>query len=393
MKRPDFTLKPHIFNMEIFDVYPLLDLEPVKAKGNYVFCDDGEKYLDFYGGHAVISIGHSHPHYVNKISKQLKDIGFYSNSVQNPLQQKLATKLGKLSGYEDYQLFLCNSGAEAIENALKMASFHNGKSKVISFKKSFHGRTTSALNITDKQELTAPINQPGEVVFLELNDIENLEQEVSKGDVCAVVIEGIQGIGGIHIPDTEFLTRAEELCQQYDTILICDEIQSGYGRTGKFFAHQYAGIKPDILTVAKGMGNGFPVAGTILSPKFEAKHGRLGSTFGGNHLACTASTAVLEVLENEQLIRKAANKGKKLMDSLSELSDVREVRGRGLMIGIEFPYAIKELRQKLIQEEQILTGVASNPNVLRLLPPLSITTKEVDQFINAIENVLTNNSK
>lgn len=374
--------------MEIFDVYPLLDLEPVKAKGNYVFCDDGKKYLDFYGGHAVISIGHSHPHYVNKISKQLNDIGFYSNSVQNPLQKKLAEKLGKLSGYEDYQLFLCNSGAEAVENALKMASFHNGKSKVVSFKKSFHGRTTSALSVTDKDEYTAPINKSGEVIFLELNDIERLENEVSKGDVCAVIIEGIQGIGGIQTPNDDFLTKAEELCQQYDTILICDEIQSGYGRTGKFFAHQQAGIKPDIITVAKGMGNGFPVAGTILSPEFEPKHGRLGSTFGGNHLACAASTAVLEVMENEHLIRNAANVGQKLIEQLSNIQSVKEVRGRGLIIGMEFPFAIKELRQKLIKEEQILTGVSSDPNVLRLLPPLSINTKEADQFINAIKNIL-----
>lgn len=374
--------------MEIFDVYPLLDLEPVKAKGVYVFCDDGKKYLDFYGGHAVISIGHSHPHYVNEITKQLNDIGFYSNSVQNPLQQKLATKLGELSGYDDYQLFLCNSGAEAVENALKMASFHNENSKVVSFKKAFHGRTTTALSVTNKEEYTAPINKSGEVTFLELNDSEGLEKELSKGDVCAVIIEGIQGIGGIHIPDEKFLKKAQELCQEYDTILICDEIQSGFGRTGKFFAHQHVGIKPDIITVAKGMGNGFPVAGTILSPDFEAKHGRLGSTFGGNHLACTAATAVLEVLENEQLVRNAANIGRELMDKLSTLG-VEEVRGQGLMIGIEFPYTIKEIRQQLIEEEQILTGVSSDPNVLRLLPPLTITSKEADQFINAIKNVLT----
>lgn len=374
--------------MEILDVYPLLDLEPVKAKGNYVFCADGKKYLDFYGGHAVISIGHSHPHYVNKITKQLNDIGFYSNSVQNPLQKQLAVKLGELSGYDDYQLFLCNSGAEAVENALKMASFHTGKSKVISFKKAFHGRTTTALSVTDKEEYTAPINRSDEVTFLELNDSKGLEKKLSKGEVCAVIIEGIQGIGGIHIPDVNFLKTAEELCQKHNTVLICDEIQSGFGRTGKFFAHQYAGIEPDIITVAKGMGNGFPVAGTILSPDFEAKHGRLGSTFGGNHLACAASTAVLEVLEDEQLISNAEKLGKKLMIELADLPDVQEVRGRGLMIGIEFPYAIKEMRQQLIEEEQILTGVSSNPNVLRLLPPLTITSKEADQFINAIDNIL-----
>lgn len=375
--------------MEIFDVYPLLDLEPVKAKGNYVYCDDGKEYLDFYGGHAVISIGHSHPHYVNKITKQLNDIGFYSNSVQNPLQQKLAAKMGELSGYENYQLFLCNSGAEAVENALKMASFHTGRSKVISFKKAFHGRTTTALSVTDKAEYTAPINKNGEVVFLELDDIDSLEKEISQEDVCAVIIEGIQGIGGIRIPDDTFLKQVEELCRKHNTVLICDEIQSGIGRTGKFFAHQHAGIKPDIITVAKGMGNGFPIAGTILSPDFEAKHGRLGSTFGGNHLACTAATAVLEVLEKEQLIRNAANIGQKLSKALSTLPLVEEVRGRGLMIGVEFPFPIKEIRKQLIDEEQIITGVSSNPNVLRLLPALNINTKEVNQFISAIKNVLT----
>lgn len=375
--------------MNIFDVYPLLNLEPVKAQGNYVFCDDGKKYLDFYGGHAVISIGHSHPHYITKITKQLNDLGFYSNSIQNPLQQKLAEKLGNLSGYEDYQLFLCNSGAEAVENALKMASFHTDKSKVISFKKAFHGRTTTALSVTDKEEYTAPINQNSEVVFLELNDIERLEEELSEDDVCAIIIESIQGIGGIHVPDDSFLRQLEELCEQYNVVLICDEIQTGFGRTGKFFAHQHAGIEPDIITVAKGMGNGFPIAGTILSPDFEAKYSRLGSTFGGNHLACTAAIAVLEVLENEQLISNAATTGKQLMEKLQELPKTKEIRGRGLMIGIEFPFTIKKLRQKLIEEEQVITGVSSNYNVLRLLPPLSITAKEVEQFINAIKNVLT----
>lgn len=374
--------------MEMLDVYPLLDLEPLKAKGSYVFCDDGNRYLDFYGGHAVISIGHSHPHYVDEITSQLNELGFYSNSVQNPLQEKLAKKLGKLSGYDDYQLFLCNSGAEAVENALKMASFHNGKSKVISFKKSFHGRTTSALNITDKDKYTAPINQSSDVVFVELNDLEGLQAEISQGAVCTVVVEGIQGIGGIRIPNDEFLQQTEKLCKKHNVVLICDEIQSGYGRTGKFFAHQHSGIQPDIITVAKGMGNGFPVAGTILSPKFEAKHGRLGSTFGGNHLACAAATAVLEVMEQEQLIRNAENLGTELLNGLSDLPQVEEVRGRGLMIGLELPFPIKELRHALIKEEQILTGVASDPNVLRLLPPLTITQTEVDQFTSAIRNVL-----
>ena len=375
--------------MEIFDVYPLLDLEPVKASGNYVFCDDGNNYLDFYGGHAVISIGHSHPHYVDRITEQLNKLGFYSNSVQNPLQAKVAAKLGKLSGYDDYQLFLCNSGAEAIENALKMASFQNGKSKVVSFEKAFHGRTTSALNITDKDAYTAPINQSSEVVFLEMNDLEAVKAEINKGDVCAVVLEPIQGIGGIRLFDDSFLQEVSQLCKTHNVVLICDEIQSGFGRTGKFFAHQHAGIQPDIITVAKGMGNGFPVAGTILSPEFEAKHGRLGSTFGGNHLACAAITAVLEVIEDEQLIENAAQIGGQLLDLLADLPQVKEVRGRGLMIGVEFHFAIKELRHRLIEEEHVITGVASNPNVLRLLPPLTITEQEATQFANAIQNVLT----
>ncbi|WP_440999116.1 aspartate aminotransferase family protein [Fodinibius sp. SL11] len=375
--------------MEIFDVYPLLDLEPVKAKGSYVYCNDGNRYLDFYGGHAVISIGHSHPHYVDAITDQLNNIGFYSNSVQNPLQQKLAAKLGKQSGYKNYQLFLCNSGAEAIENALKMASFHNGQSKVISFEKAFHGRTTTALNITDKDAYTAPINKSSDVVFLELNDIEALESEISQGDICAVVIEGIQGIGGIRVPENAFLKEVEELCEKYNTVLICDEIQSGFGRTGRFFAHQHAGIQPDIITVAKGMGNGFPVAGTILSPKFEANYGRLGSTFGGNHLACTAAGAVLDVIEKEQLVTHAAEVGQYLLNELATLTPIKEARGRGLMIGVEFPFPIKKLRQSLIEKKHIITGVSSNPNVMRLLPPLTISKKEATQFIVAIQNILT----
>ncbi|MDZ7682224.1 MAG: aspartate aminotransferase family protein [Fodinibius sp.] len=375
--------------MKIFDVYPLLDLEPVKAKGIYVFCDDGNKYLDFYGGHAVISIGHSHPHYVHTIAEQLENLGFYSNSVQNPLQKRLAAKLGELSGYDDYQLFLCNSGAEAIENALKMASFQNGKSKVVSFKKAFHGRTTSALSITDKDAYTAPINQSSEVVFLEMNDLDAVENEISQGDVCAVVLEPVQGIGGIRLFEDSFLQEVNRLCNKHDVVLICDEIQAGFGRTGKFFAHQHAGIQPDIITVAKGMGNGFPVAGTILSPDFEAKHGRLGSTFGGNHLACAAVTAVLEVIEDEQLIENAAQVGGQLLDRLAGLPQIKNVRGRGLMIGLEFPYPIKELRHRLIEEEHIITGVSSNPNVLRLLPPLTISEKEAAQFVTAMQNVLT----
>jgi len=374
--------------MEIFNVYPLLDLEPVKAKGAYVYCQDGNKYLDFYGGHAVISIGHSHPHYVNKISEQLQNIGFYSNSVQNPLQKKFAQKLGQLSGYDDYQIFFSNSGAESVENALKMASFQNGRSKVISFDKAFHGRTSNALGVTDDERYRAPINENNKVVFLDFNDLVGLDHELNKGDISAVVIEPIQGIGGIRVFDDVFLQQARELCKEHNTVLICDEIQSGAGRTGKFFAHQHAGIKPDIITIAKGIGNGFPFAATLLSPDFEPWYGQLGSTFGGNHLACTAATAVLEVIEDEQLIRNAAEVGSYFKQQLSDLPQIKEVRGRGLMLGVEFPFPVKKLRQKLIEEEQVVTGVSSNPNVLRLLPPLNITRKETDQFINAMQNAL-----
>jgi len=373
--------------MNLFDVYPLLDLEPVAAKGSYIYCNDGKEYLDFYGGHAVISIGHTHPHYVSKIGQQLNKLGFYSNSVQNPLQTELAKKLGIISGYEDYQLFLCNSGAEAIENALKVASFYTQKSKVIAFNKAFHGRTTTALSVTDNDKYTAPINEGREVVFLAMNDIESFKKEIVQNDVCAVLLEGIQGIGGIRMFDDAFLQEVEALCNAHDVLLICDEIQSGYGRTGQFFAHQHAGISPDIITVAKGMGNGFPVAGTLLSPEFNAFYGQLGSTFGGNHLACAASIAVLEVIQNEQLIENAANMGSILLDSFSKIPQVKEVRGKGLMIGLEFPFPIKQLRINLIGE-QVVTGVSSNPNVLRLLPPLNITESEASSFITTLQNVL-----
>lgn len=374
--------------MKTFDVYPLLDIEPVKAEMSHVYAKDGTKYLDFYGGHAVISIGHSHPHYIKRITEQLNKIGFYSNSVQNPLQKQLANKLGQLSGYEDYQLFLCNSGAEAVENALKMASFQTGKSKVVSFQKAFHGRTSAAVSVTDNPTYAAPINKSGDIVFLEFNDLEGLKQEISGGDVCAVIIECIQGIGGIRVADKAFLQQASQLCSENNVILICDEIQSGYGRTGKFFAHQHCDIQPDIITIAKGMGNGFPIAGTALSPDFKAEYGKLGSTFGGNHLACAAGLAVLEVIEEENLIDYAADAGEYLYDELSKLEPASEVRGRGLMIGMEFPFAIKELRKALIEEEHIVTGVSSNPNVLRLLPPLNITKEQLNIFINAMQNVL-----
>src|SRR5699024_399414 len=358
--------------MELFDVYPLLDLEPVKCEGAYVYTDDGTKYLDFYGGHGVISVGHSHPRYVEALSSQLHKLGFYSNSVKNPLQKELAEKLGSLSGYDEHQLFLCNSGAEANENALKAASFHNGRSKVITFKKSFHGRTSAAIGITDNDKYSAPVNERSETIFLEMNDTDALKRELSGGDVCAVVIEGIQGIGGIHIPEAAFLQEARELCNQRGTLLILDEIQSGYGRSGRFFAHQHAGVQADIVTVAKGMGNGFPVAGAIIHPDIAPFYGELGSTFGGNHLACAAATAVLDIIRDEELIERAATIGSILQDELAQLPTVKEVRGKGLMIGIEFDFPIKELRSKLITKHHILTGVSSNPNVLRLLPPLNI---------------------
>lgn len=375
--------------MELFDVYPLLDLEPVKARDHYVFTADGTRYLDFYSGHGVISIGHSHPHYINEINSQLRDIGFYSNSVRNPLQQRLAEKLGRISGYEGYQLFMSNSGAEAIENALKVASFHNQKSKVVAFKGGFHGRTSAALSITDGDRYSAPINRGSEVTFLELNDTGGLDKELAGGDVCAVVIEGIQGIGGINIPDDDFLRTLRERCSETGALLICDEIQSGYGRTGSFFAHQHAGIKADIVTAAKGMGNGFPVAATIIHPDIESFYGQLGSTFGGNHLACAAASAVLDVIESENLMDRAIQLGDTLLNSLSTLPEPEEIRGRGLMIGIEFPFAVKELRRILIEEEQILTGVSSAPNVLRLLPPLTITRNEITTFTNALKNALS----
>lgn len=379
--------------MNLFDVYPLLDITPEKASGSYIFTGDGSKYLDFYGGHAVISVGHCHPHYIRRISEQLNKLAFYSNSVVNPLQKELAEKLGGVSGYDDYRLFLSNSGAEAVENALKVASFHTGKKRIISFNKSFHGRTSAAISITDKPSYWAPINKTGAVTFLELNDTEGLKREIAKGDVCAVIVEGIQGIGGINIPEPEFLKDAAQLCEEKNVVFICDEIQSGYGRTGRFFAHQYAGVQPDIITVAKGMGNGFPVAGTLFSPAFEAWHGQLGTTFGGNHLACAAGLAVLEILEDEQLIDHTAHIGTLLLDGLQNLPLVKEVRGKGLMIGVECTIPIKTIREKLIHEKHILTGVSSNPNVLRLLPPLTISEEQATLFLSEFNDTLTTIAK
>jgi len=374
--------------MKLFDVYPLFDITPVKAAGSYVWDEKGTKYLDLYGGHAVISIGHSHLHYVQKLTEQLNQIGFYSNSVKIPQQQELANKLGEQCGYPDYNLFLINSGAEANENALKAASFYNGRKKVISFSKSFHGRTSAGVAATDDKSIQAPINKGHEVLFLPLNDAAALEQVQNPEEYCAVIIEGIQGIGGVYTPTSEFLTQIRAFCDQHNIILILDEIQSGYGRSGKFFAHQYSGVKADIITMAKGMGNGFPVGGILLSPKFEAKYGMLGTTFGGNYLACAASIAVLDVLKEENLVANAAEVGNYLIEKLRQTEGVLEVRGQGLMIGVEMPYPVADLRKELLNEYKIFTGSASNKNTLRILPALNLKKEEADIFLEAFSNVL-----
>lgn len=370
--------------MKLFDVYSLWPIEPVKALGCKVWDKGGTEYLDLYGGHAVISIGHSHPHYVKMIQEQVANIGFYSNSVENSLQTELAEKLGELSGYTDYSLFLANSGAEANENALKLASFHTGKSRVIAFNEAFHGRTSGAVAITDNVAIQAPFNQGHEVTFVPLNDIDAVKSEMSKGDVAAVIIEGIQGVAGIYSPTDEFLQQLSVVCEENDVVLVLDEIQSGYGRTGKFFAHQYSGIKPDIISMAKGMGNGFPVGGILISPKFEAKSGMLGTTFGGNHLACAAAIAVLDVMKNEALVENAKAIGDYLIQQLGSIKGVKEVRGSGLMLGIDLEPELASVRNKLLFENRIFTGGAKN-NVMRLLPPLSITKEEVDIFLSELK--------
>ena len=370
--------------MELFNVYPLLNVTIERGKGCKVWDDKGQEYLDLYGGHAVISIGHCHPHYVEMMTNQLNKLGFYSNSVINPLQQQLAKRLGKASGYEDYQLFLINSGAEANENALKLASFHTGRTRVLSAEKAFHGRTSLAVEVTNNPKIIAPINANNHVTYLPLNELEAWEKEMAKGDVCACIIECIQGVGGIRMASREFAQGLQAACKKYGTMLICDEIQCGYGRSGKFFAHQWLDIKPDLITVAKGIGCGFPMGAVLISPEFKPEYGQLGTTFGGNHLACTAALAVLDVIESEKLVENAHETGEYLIARLKELQKTEphivEVRGRGLMVGIELDTPHKPIREKLVYEEHCFTGCAST-NILRLLPPLCFTKQEVDDFI------------
>ena len=373
--------------MKLFDVYPLFDVNIVKGKGCHVWDDKGQEYLDLYGGHAVISIGHAHPHYIDAVSHQVSTLGFYSNSVINQLQQQLADKMGEMSGYDDYQLFLINSGAEANENALKLASFYNGRTKVVSFAKAFHGRTSLAVEVTNNPKIIAPINANQHAVYLPLNDIDAMNAELEKGDVCAVIIEGIQGVGGIQLPTAEFMQALRKKCNETNTVLILDEIQSGYGRSGRFFAHQYCNIRPDMITMAKGIANGFPMGGVLISPKFTPVYGQLGTTFGGNHLACAAAIAVLEVMKAENLVDNAAKVGTHLIEELKKFKDIKEVRGRGLMIGMEFDEPIKALRQKLLFEEKVFTGV-SGTNVIRLLPPLCLSMAEADDFLERLSHVI-----
>jgi len=373
--------------MNLYNVYPLQDVVIEKALGCYVWDDQGTKYLDLYGGHAVISIGHSHPHYVKRIAEQLDKIGFYSNSVKMPLQKQLAEKLGQVSGCQGYELFLCNSGAEANENALKIASFISGRKKVIAFRKAFHGRTSGAVAATDNPKIVAPYNSGHEVTFLPFNDKEALANAISK-DVAAVIIEGIQGVGGIHIPEADFLQFIAQKCKENGCYLILDEIQSGYGRSGRFFAHQYAGIKPDLVTTAKGMGNGFPIGGVLINPALKAWSGMLGTTFGGNYLACAAALAVLEVMENEKLMAQAAAVGDYLLEELRKMPQLLSVRGMGLMIGFDLPAKMKNLRQELLFKHKIF-NVNAQPNTIRLLPPLTITKEEADIFLKALKSELS----
>lgn len=375
--------------MKLFDVYPLFPVNIVKGKGCRVWDENGQEYLDLYGGHAVISIGHAHPNYVKRISEQVAQLGFYSNSVVNRLQEQLAERLGKVCGYEDYQFFLINSGAEANENALKLASFHNGRTRILSAEKAFHGRTSLAVEATNNPKIIAPINANGHVTYLPLNDIEAWQKEIKKGDVCAVIIECIQGVGGIRMVTSEFMKALREACDETDTVLICDEIQCGYGRSGKFFAHQHLGVQPDMITVAKGIGNGFPMGGVLISPKYAPVYGQLGTTFGGNHLACAAALAVLDVIEEEGLVANAANVGEYLKNEIigMNLPHVTDVRGKGLMIGVDLDIPYKEPRTKLLFEQHCFTG-CSGTNVLRLLPPLCLSMDEASEFLERLQKVM-----
>ncbi len=374
--------------MELFDVYPLYDVTPVSAKGIVVTDDKGQDYMDFYGGHAVISIGHSHPHYVERLKGQLDKIGFYSNAVQNPIQKTLARKLGELSGCMDYNLFLCNSGAEANENALKLASFQTGKSRVIAFKQGFHGRTSAAVAATDNEKINAPLNKQQKVSILAFEDLKAFKGELTNGDVCAVIIETIQGVGGLEQPSQEFYSNIAALCKENNVVLIADEVQCGYGRSGKFFAFQHYGIQPDIITVAKGMGNGFPIGGVLIHESIKASYGLLGTTFGGNHLACAAGLAVLEVLEKENLIENSAQLFNYFKEKAASIPQVKRVKGMGLMLGLEFDFEVAELRKKLIHNQHMFTGGASDKHVLRVLPALNITKEHLDQFFDALEEEL-----
>lgn len=377
--------------MQLYPVYPLFDINIVKGEGCHVWDSEGQEYLDLYGGHAVISIGHCHPHYVEKLTQQLNTLGFYSNSVINRLQEQLAERLGKACGYDNYQLFLVNSGAEANENALKLASFHTGRKRILAASKAFHGRTSLAVEATDNPKIVAPVNANGHVQFLPLNDLEAFQSELAKGDVAAVIVECIQGVGGIRLATSEFMQGLRKACSENGTVLICDEIQCGYGRSGKFFAHQHTGVRPDIITCAKGIGNGFPMGAVLISPQFKAVFGQLGTTFGGNHLACTAALAVLDVIEEDHLVENAASVGSYLLAQLKTLAaenpSIVDVRGEGLMIGIEFSDSIKTLRTRLVKEQHVFTGAAST-NILRLLPPLSLTKAEADDFLSRLKQVL-----
>ncbi|RNA62178.1 aspartate aminotransferase family protein [Chryseobacterium nematophagum] len=378
--------------MNLFNVYPLFNINPIKAQGSFLWDDKGIKYLDFYGGHAVISIGHNHPHYQTQLKKQLDTISFYSNSVQNELQIELADKLGKISGCEDYNLFLCNSGAEANENALKLASFHNGKNKVLYFSGSFHGRTSAAVSVTDNPKIVAPVNYSERCIKCEWDNIEQLEGIFEKqgSEISSMIIEGIQGVGGIMIPSVEFLTKIKELCEKHDTVLILDEVQSGYGRSGYFFAHQEFGIDADIITIAKGMGNGFPIGGVLIHPKFQASHGLLGTTFGGNHLACVAAIAVLDVMKDEDLIKNAQEMGEYIENEIKDFPHIISIRRKGLMIGIELDRDCSEVRNDLLYNHQIFTGNSNDKTVLRILPALTIKKEEANLFINALKTVVEN---